>query len=67
MKTVSVTALQRQLYGNRMIDPGESFECEEQYVLALELNEMIRRNAQEVSEKKSARKNYERRDMRADA
>ncbi len=59
---VEVVALIRQLYGNRMIDPGEAFDVEADEANALEAMDAVKRKPADPKAKK-----YNRRDMRAEA
>ncbi len=59
---VEVIALIRQLYGNRMIDPEETFSVEADEANALEAMDAVKRKPIDTKTKK-----YNRRDMRAEA
>jgi hypothetical protein len=60
-ETVEVVALVRQLYGNRMIDPEETFSVEAGEADALEAMDAVKRKPADPKAKK-----YNRRDMRAE-
>ncbi len=61
---VKVTATERQLYDYRMVDKGESFDCSEEDVPALEFIGYVRRD--EDANRPTAGR-HKRRDMRAEA